>query len=157
MNYIYKVYLISFILTLFLFFYDNNEYFTDNFTLPGKYDIHFVYFYSTQSDESIKLKEQIIKLKENMSNTNINCFKFRIFLVDLDKHPITQKKYNISKSPTIYIMYSDNNKIYYEDYNKPPTYVNITNSINNIYTKKIQYATFKLLKTRENTLSMNNS
>ncbi len=152
MKYMYKIYLISFILTFFLFLYNNNEHFDDNFTLPTKYDIHFVYFYSSKVDESIKLKEQIIKLKENMSNTTIDCFKFRIFLVNLDQHPLTQNKYNITKAPTIFIMYSNKNKIFYEEFTQSPTFVNITNAINNIYTKKIQIATFKVLQAREKLL-----
>lgn len=149
MKYMYKVYLIAFILTFFLFLYNNAEHFDDKFTLPGKYDIHFVYFYSSKSDESIKLKELIIKIKENMNNTMINCFKLRIFLVNLDHHPLTQHKYNITKAPTIFIMYTDSKKIYYEEYTQPPTYVGITNAINNIYTKKIQIATGKVLLARE--------
>ena len=60
MNYMYKIYLISLILTFFLFIYNNKEHFTDTFTLPKKYDINFVYFYSSQSNESIKLKERMI-------------------------------------------------------------------------------------------------
>jgi hypothetical protein len=150
MNYMYKIYLISFILTFFLFIYNNNEYFTDNFTLPGKYDINFVYFYSSQSDESIKLKETMIKIKENMSNTKINCFDFKVFLVDLDNHPLTQRKYNITKAPTMFIMFKEQNKVLYEEFTQIPTYVNITNAVNNIYVNKIQNATKKVLKARSN-------
>jgi len=148
MKYMYKIYLISLILTFFLFLYNNNEHFDDKFTLPGKYDIHFIYFYSSKSDESIKLKEQIIKLKENMSNSIIDCFKFRIFLVNIDNHPLTQNKYNITKAPTMFIMYSNDKKIYHEDFSQSPTYLNLTNAINNIYTKKIQLSTIKVLQAR---------
>jgi hypothetical protein len=152
MKYMYKIYLISLILTFFLFIYNNKEHFDDKFTLPGKYDIHFVYFYSSKSDESIKLKEQIIKLKENVNNSVINCFKLRIFLVNLDEHPLTQRKYNINKAPTMFIMLMDKEKVYYEEFTQNPSYVNITNAINNIYTNKIQQATYRVFKARNQLL-----
>lgn len=149
----YKIYLIAFILTFFLFLYNNAEHFDDKFTLPGKYDIHFIYFYTSKSDESIKLKEQLIKVKENMNNTMVDCFKVRIFLVNLDHHPLTQNKYNITKAPTMFIMYTHKKKVLYEEFTKSPTYINITNSINNIYTNKIQDATGKMLIARNKLLS----
>lgn len=155
MNYMYKVYMIAFILTLFLFLYNNNEYFTDTFTLPGKYDIHFVYFYSSKVNESLKLKERIIKLKENMSNTKINCFDFKIFLVDVEHYPLIQRKYNITKVPTMFIMLMNDNKVIYEEFDQIPSYISITNSINNIYSKKIKNATNRVLKARK--LILNNS
>lgn len=148
----YKIYLISLILTFFLFIYNNKEHFTDTFTLPKKYDINFVYFYSSQSNESIKLKERMVKIKENMNNSKINCFDLKIFLVDLDHHPLTQKKYNITKAPTMFIMFMDQNKVLYEEFNQIPTYITITNAINNIYQKKIQVATKKVLIAREKNL-----
>lgn len=152
MNYMYKIYLISLILTFFLFIYNNKEHFTDTFTLPKKYDINFVYFYSSQSNESIKLKERMIKIKENMNNSKINCFDFKVFLVDLDHHPLTQNKYNITKAPTMFIMFMDQNKVLYEEFTQIPTYITITNAVNNIYQKKIQDATKKVLKARENNI-----
>jgi hypothetical protein len=145
MNYMYKIYLISFVLTLFLFFYNNKEHFTDVFTLPGKYDVNFIYYYSLKSSESLKLKEQILKLKDNINNTTINCFKLKIFIIEVEQYPLIQKKYNIVKSPTMHLMFQNKNEVFYEEFNESPTFINLTNAINNIYTKKLQYATYKLL------------
>lgn len=150
----YKIYLIAFMLTLFLFLYNNKECFSDDFTLPSKYDIHTIYFYSSKSKESLKLKEQMINLKENMNNTTINCYKFRIFIVDLEQYPLTQKKYNIKKTPTIFLMFYDKNKLVYEEFDQNPTFLTLTNAVNNIYTKKIQKASSDTMKARFKALNI---
>ena len=149
MNYMYKVYLIAFLLTIILFIYDNKEHFDDDFVLPGKFDINIVYFYSNKSNESMKLKEQMLNLKETMNNNMINCFKIKFYLVNLDQKPLVQKKYNINQLPTIFIMYNLKNKIYYENYKKTPSYILLTDAINNIYSKRINNANLEILKQRE--------